>query len=237
MTEPKIMILDIEASNLSANFGHMISFGYKWLGAKEVYVKAINDFKGFKKNHVDDEGLVRWAAGEMTKADIWVTWYGKGFDIPYIQTRCLKHKIGILPETPHVDGWAVAKYKMRMTSNRLESVATFLGVSSKTHLDGNIWDRAAAGYEKDIKYIVKHNKEDVLSLERVYKIILPLISTHPNVNMLTGRAMACPNCGSKQVQSRGWRVSRARKARRLQCQKCGSWSKGPSMSVAGVDIR
>jgi predicted SprT family Zn-dependent metalloprotease len=84
---------------------------------------------------------------------------------------------------------------------------------------------------------VDHNREDVLMLEKVYMHLRPLVQNHPNVNLLSGRLMACPVCGSRNLQKRGWRLSKTRRSRKYVCGDCTSWSTGPSQPVDGVEIR
>lgn len=223
----KLIAWDLECSNLNASFGYILCAGYKELGSNKTHVISITDFKeDFQRDPTNDRNVVKAIADVLSKADMWITWYGGGFDIPYLNSRLLYHKLPVLPRVPHVDGWRVARGQMKMHSNRLASVSSFLGVEEKTPLNGPIWIRASAGHKPSIKYVVQHCRQDVVVLEQVYNIIKPLAITHPNVGLMNGLTHACPKCGIEgKMQKRGSYVAKTRVCQRVHCQNCGSWSR------------
>lgn len=231
----KILLWDLECSNLSANFGHIICGGIKELGSKNpVKLYSITDSKQWKPSRPSDKNLVKDIRDHLSTGDMFVTWYGGRFDIPFLNTRLLLHGYAPLPPIPHVDGWRVAKDRLRLNSNRLASVSAFLGLQDKTPLLGPTWQYAAAGDPESIRYVKKHCARDVLVLEEAYKRILPLISNHPNLT-LTDAAIKksgreCPKCGAAKLQARGVSVTRTKTVQRYQCQECGGWSLGPPKS-------
>lgn len=229
----RIAFFDIEASNLSADFGHTLSFAGKALGDKKVFAKTILQFP--QKDIIDDRGLVIAARDWLAEADIWVSWYGSRYDVPFLNSRLIHWNEQVLPPIPHVDLWRVSRYRLHIHSNRLESAAMFLGVNSKTKLDGNVWVRASVGDPKAMRYILKHNIEDVFTLERAYRKMRSLVPVHPNVT-LTAEAdgiRRCPTCGSDQLQKRGYSIAQSRKYPRFACKGCGSWSRGKAESSGG----
>ena len=102
------------------------------------------------------------------------------FDIPFIRTRALGHglhnELKSLKEQKFIrDTWLIARLKLKMSSNRLERLQDFLGVTSrKTRLKPQVWVRARMGYKKDIEYVADHCKADVLVLEQVHKKLEPV---------------------------------------------------------------
>lgn len=228
MTTPNILGWDLESSNLNANFGYILCFGYKRFGQPKPKVVSITDFPLFKRDCTNDREVVKAAAEELSKADMWTTWYGKGFDVPLLNSRLIYHGMKPLPPVPHVDGWYIARYKMKLNSNRLATVSAFLELPEKTPLSGPIWIRAAAGHKPSIKYVVEHCAQDTVVLEEVYKRIRPLASSHPNMALLVRDPDACPVCAAHgKMQKRGFSVTPATMSQRYQCQSCGAWSRGP----------
>lgn len=150
-----------------------------------------------------------------------VTWYGSRFDLPMVNSKLILFGEPPLPHIPHIDGWKISKYKLKIHSNRLASVQEFLGLpTSKTPVKGGEWLKAMAGDRTALKYIVSHCKADVNVLEEAYLKLRPLINNHPRV----GDKGTCYNCGSKQLQSRGPYVNRSQTPKvRIQCQGCGTW--------------
>ena len=175
---------------------------------------------------------------ELSKAGALISWYGPGFDIKYINTRLIGHRLTALPPIPNIDGWRIAKEKMKLTSNRLASVSSFLGVKEKTPLNGPIWIKASAGDPSALKYIITHCKQDVIVLEEVYELIKGLASTGPNIALIKDMGVdGCPRCGETRLQSRGFRFTISQRYKRFQCQACGAWSHGKPESIKGIIAR
>lgn len=226
--KPKIIGWDLEATNLTANFGYILCFGYKVFGEGKPRIISITDFPLFKKDCTNDREVVKAAAEILSTADAWCTWYGKGFDVPLLNSRLIFHGMKPLPPVPHIDGWWIARFKMRLNSNRLATVSAFLEVSEKTPLTGPKWIRAAAGHKPSIKYVTEHCAQDVVVLEEVYTRIRPLCSGHPNMALIVRDPDACPVCAvSGKMQKRGFSVTPTTINQRYQCQSCGAWSKAP----------
>lgn len=239
MSKANIVFVDIEASNLNANFGYMLCGAWKSQQEKKVNCISIADFPLFEKDPTNDKKLVEAYANEISKADIFVGWYSTRYDIPFINSRLIFHGLKPLPPIPHVDGWRIAKYQLKLNSNRLASAASFLGAEQKTPLDGPTWIKAQAGHKSSISYVVKHCKQDIVVLEQVYEKIKMLAKNHPNVNLVSnGSTDACPICGTVgRLQKRGFTIAQTSRKQRWQCQKCGAWSHGRPEKIEGVTIR
>ena len=171
-TGEKIGILDIEASNLAASFGMVISYGLKVLGKDKVYGRALSP-KEIQK-HIFDHKLMEEFCENVKKFDRVVVHYGgdRRFDIPFLRTRCLKYDLDFpLYRTINVsDTWLMAKNKLKLHSNRLEAICDFFGVASKGHrLIPEIWMKALGGDQKSLDFIWMHNKEDLNSTEVIFE--------------------------------------------------------------------
>ena len=235
----KICFFDIETSNLNANFGYILSFGWKFQGEKEASVISIADYPLFKRDPTNDKLLVKDIAEIMMGADVLVGHYSQRFDVPFINTRLLTHGFHPLPPIPHIDTWRICKYKMKLNSNRLDTVSKFLRVEhNKSPVDGIHWVRAMAGNKKSLQYVIKHNLLDVLVLEEVYNRIRSLTTVHPNLNIVSGKYESCPVCNAEgKLQKRGFNIARTTKTQRFQCKACGSWSRGRPQRIEEIDIR
>lgn len=234
----KICFYDIECTNLSASFGFILSFGWKFQGEKDARVISIADYPLYKKDPTNDKMLVQDIAKILNQADIIVGHYSTRFDYPYIQTRLLYHNLPPLSPIPHIDTWRVARYGMKMNSNRLDALAKFLEVKdSKTAVAGNHWVKAMAGDKKALKYVIEHNKLDVLVLEQVYNKIKPIMTNHPNVNIVSEKADSCPVCGVAKLQRRGYSIARTARTPKFFCTGCKAWSKGKPERIKIIQVR
>lgn len=223
----KLIAWDIESTNLKADYGRMLCFGWKEVGGRpKARVTSIADYPKFKNDPTDDKALVKEASKILTEADAWLTWYGKRFDVPFVNSRLIQHGLPPLPPIPHIDGWMVARSKLKLHSNRLASVCAFLGLEEKTPINQHIWVRATAGHLPSIRYVIEHCRQDVAVLEQCYEPLRPLIDQHPNRSLADGWEDGCPACGSKRVTRQGTRLSKTRTYPRFQCQNCGMWLRG-----------
>lgn len=234
MNRPRILCWDIESSQLHADFGGIFCVGYKWVGEPMKTTKVIStqDINGACKcckrivNPLDDKGLLERLYPILAEADGWLTWFGEFFDEKFVNTRLIAHHLPPLPPVFHIDGWRTAKYKLRLSSNRLKSVQAFLDLpESKTALLPKAWIGALNGDTDSMGYLIDHCRRDVVVLEQAYARLKPLITKHPNFNLFNGTVRElCPNCGAK-VQYRGTHYTPTRTYQRFQCRNCGKWGR------------
>ena len=174
LTNPIIGSLDIETSNLKANYAIILSYAIKIHGSKKLIGRALTP----EEMHSDvyDRDLIRECIDAMSKLDVCVTFYGSRFDIPTIRTRALFYKI---PFPKHgtiksCDVWRIARGKLNLHSNRLENICSFYGIPAKQHkMSPQVWTKSLSGDQKALDYVWAHNKEDVYSLEKVYNLLIP----------------------------------------------------------------
>ncbi len=163
--------LDIEASNLTANFGVMLSWALKLRGGEIISSVAAPD--ELRSMDVDKElcqRLIDAVAGY--NIDVLVThWGGLGrYDIPFIISRCEFHGLNWPGHSKlrHIDTHRLAKRVLRLSSYRLETIGRFFGCTLKTHIDGIFWIRALQGNAEAMDYILDHNIRDVKLLEVIH---------------------------------------------------------------------
>jgi len=236
----KIMCWDLETSNLNSNFGYILCGGWKVYGKPKIEIASLADFRGYEERPTNDKALVAHLSSVLSTADLWVTWYGSRFDVPFLNSRLIHYRYKPLPPIPHVDGWRIAREKLKLHSNRLASVSAFLGLDEKTMIKGQHWVDASAGRMSSLRYVMNHCRQDVKVLEQAYERIRPLSSTHPNVHLTAADPTrpGCPICGTAgKLRKEGMSIRRTHRVQRYQCQKCGGWSIGKAEMVKGVIIR
>lgn len=222
MRPARVLLFDIETTNLAADFAVLLCVGYKWLGEKKVYCPAIDFSTG---NHIRAEkALLKAFMPVLEEADVLVTYNGKRFDVPFLQAKALEHGYNALPNTSHVDLYWTVKHAMRISRKSLQNAGYFLGLSNeKTPVEGKIWVKAMLGDAGALRYIVKHCKADVRVLEELYYRLRSLVRGHPRVN-----GNACKACGSSNIHGRGRYVTKLKGAQwRTICQDCGTWEARP----------
>ena len=185
--QERIGALDIEADNLDADFGILLSWAIKTVGEDETwydYVIAKDLDSG-----VYDGRIVAELVSTMWKYDRLVTHYGNArrFDMPFIRARYLWLKARGLYDGPDFpergmiwqsDTYTMARGLLKLSSNRQGNVADVIQAEDiKTSINKDYWRAikhgSKASRRKAIEYIVDHNIKDCIQLEKNYLLLRP----------------------------------------------------------------
>jgi hypothetical protein len=151
------------------------------------------------------------------------------FDYKWVYGRFAVH--GIPPPSPCqlIDTLLIARSKFKFNSHKLKDLGKYFNLGDKIDTGGiDLWYRCIElDDSKAWSLMCKYNKQDVVLLEKVYNHMLPFITNHPNIGLMNDTLVACPNCGSKKVQKRGFNLTRSSRSQRWQCRDCGSWHQSP----------
>lgn len=245
-TKPRILSLDIECTPIKGwvwgpyeqnlirtiQDWYMLSFAYKWVDEKTTHVKALPDYKGYKKGSCNDRALVTDLAELFNQADIIIAHNGDAFDIKKSNARFLAHGIPVPSHYRTIDTLKVARKHFKMTYNKLDTLGEYLGVGKKLpHAGFDLWEGCMNGDPNSWKTMKAYNKQDVVLLEEVYLKLRPWIDNHPNLLTFSEEeTVGCTNCASTDLVSHGFRFAQGTKYRRLQCGECGAWVK---QSISG----
>lgn len=156
--------LNIDASQIKKERA-IICLSYKWLGENEVY----NLYWDLNQN---DKFLIDQFIDVLNEADLIVAHNGENFDIKWLKTRALIHKLHykMLPNYKQFDTLKVAKSKLYLNSNRLDYIAKILGFSGKIRTRYNLWDEVCCDNNREsLNEMIEYCDEDVIQLEHVYK--------------------------------------------------------------------
>lgn len=244
MTDPRILIFDIESSPLTIRawdtydtsslkvleYSHLMSFAWKWLGEDEVHCMIQPDFaRAYKRNRRDDRQLVEAAWKLLDEADVVVAHYGNKFDVPKMRAWFLKHGLFDPSFYAQVDTKVIASRNFKLADNRLNTIADFLGIGSKLpHTGYDLWENCMQGDMDAWKVMHDYNVHDVELLEQVYLKLLPYArnSQVPNLATISGRNDACPKCGKEAgFVSRGYKHTAVSSFQQWQCKACHGYSR------------
>jgi uncharacterized protein YprB with RNaseH-like and TPR domain len=170
-------VWDIETSGLNANFGHMLAGSVMplWGRRKDVKIVRIDDYPRYKKSLWDDTLVVAALVAELNKYDVLIGHNSVNFDAKFLNSRALDNRTGwIRQEIKHVDSRRTCKKFLRFGYRSLENLSIFLDTKDrKTPLVAKLWKKAICGDKECLDQIVKHNVQDVITLQEIVKIILP----------------------------------------------------------------
>ena len=208
----------------------IISVAWKWLGESKVHVIALPMFGEYKKNRHSNKELITAFHKIISQADIVIGHNVCAFDDRMVNTDIIFH--GLTPPPPHkcIDTLKIAKKHFRFNSNKLNDLGAFLKCGKKLDTGGfKLWTGCIVdGDPKAWKRMMAYNKKDVILLEKVYTILRPWMTNHPDLNDADCNP-GCPSCRSHRMERRGWRIDTSGRKRRYQCQDCGKWSVGKVM--------
>jgi hypothetical protein len=253
MSEPKILIVDIETKplvsytwgtreqNISLNQikedWSIIAWSAKWYKAKDgtvygptdkIYYQDARDSKDLE----NDKALITPLYKLLDEADIVVGQNSRSFDVKKLNARFLINRVNKgHPPSPFAqhDTKEIAFRHFGFTSAKLEYLSAKLCKKHqklvKRKFEGQeLWNECLKGNVKAWNEMRDYNKADVLATEELYTLFMPWGVT-TNFNMYRGEDERC-NCGSKNVQSKGFRTTQAGRYRRYRCHDCGASFRG-----------
>lgn len=206
----------------------IICAAWSWEGEDTIKAKTwkrttdrkISPVMGF-----DDRDVIEVLHREISKADALCAQNGDNFDLKKFNARCIQLGFDPVPPIQTIDTLKVARRHFKFTSNKLDFIGQYLNVGEKAPTSKGLWNRVIRGDKKALAEMVEYNKQDVSLLKKVYHKLKPWMQNHPNHNLWQAEE-CCPNCGSNNLKSEGYRTTRTARYRRLSCNDCGAWSKG-----------
>lgn len=176
---------DIEASNLDADFGIMLSWAIMDNASGKIYSDTLRP-EDIRKARAGDEDrrLLTTFIAAAAKFDRLVGFYSSCFDSPFLRTRALSMGLDYFPDrsVKHTDLYFQMRGKLKMSSKRLENMCrVILGKTDKTRIENRFWRGGARGDRKSLAYILDHNIKDVKDLRKLYQRVLPYMKLNAGV--------------------------------------------------------
>jgi uncharacterized protein YprB with RNaseH-like and TPR domain len=169
--QTRVAVLDIESTGLFGDFDLPLCVVIKTYGKNERHVLSIDMNR---RSLLDAEKkLLKEVQEVLDGYEGLITYYGTGFDVPFLRTRMLANGMEPLKKMMHLDGYYTVRGKLRLSRNRLQAVIELLrfvdkDIPEKGRVDPEYWVRAAFGRdEMALGYIIDHCIEDVDCLEAV----------------------------------------------------------------------
>lgn len=217
----------------------MISWAAKWHDDERVIFRS--------EFHHGKDSMLSKLYELVNDADIIVHFNGDTFDIPHIRREF--KQAGYPPVSPFqtVDLYKVAKKSMYFPSYKLDWISHELGVGSKlSHSGFRLWrecieespEDAPNRQRKAWALMGRYNRQDVVLTEKLYDELLPYIPNHPHVGLWADDPTEdhCSNCGSDDLERRGFAYTKLGRYPRFVCKSCGKWGRGKKADAL-VDVR
>jgi len=163
----------LETSSLEADAGIIVGAGLMSEEGKGEYLQA--------KKTSEEKALLTKLVKRLESFDVMVTWSGRGFDIPFLTSRLLKHKMDPRPvlRKLHLDLNDVVKSRLRLTFTYLDHVCEFFEIKRDRGPMGlevpQLFVRALEGDQEALESIRNHCLDDLRVTREVFLILRPLL--------------------------------------------------------------
>jgi hypothetical protein len=237
---PRVLIYDIETAPILAHVWglwennvalsqivsdwHVLSWSAKWLDDppnKVMYMDQRNS-----KRVEDDKDILKGIWDLLNQADIVITQNGKSFDQKKLNARFIMSGFQPPSSYKHIDTKQIASKHFGFSSNKLEYMTDKLCVKYKKSkhkkFPGHeMWVECLAGNIEAWKEMEQYNKYDVLSLEELYRKLIPWENTI-NFNAYHDELDNVCKCGSTTFVKNGFYYTSAGKYQKHRCKQCGA---------------
>lgn len=226
------LFFDLEVSPNIGFFwqsGHQINVGYESIIKERAIICACYKWEGQKTIYhltwdakQNDKKLVQQLLKVMATADEVVGHNGDNFDIKWLRTRALFHRVPMEHNVVSIDTLKQARGGFRFNSNRLDYLGQFLFNKGKISTSYSLWkDIVLNKCTKSMREMVKYCKRDVQLLEDIHTALKPYTKSK---TALSDDRKCCPECGSDHHQVKMHRIlASGSKAVQLQCMSCGKY--------------
>lgn len=166
-----LAFVDIESSGLTADYNNLLVVSIKPFGEKP-YSFHISQAG-------NDQKVAREAKEALEQYELWCTFYGKGFDISFLNTRLLKWRQMPIEKRPHLDLFFTLKYNTRMSRKSLAHFGRWLKCEEdKMDMSPQDWiDAASDPKGPAMKKMIRRCESDCILTENIYKETRHLVRT------------------------------------------------------------
>src|SRR5436309_14238438 len=169
----KIVILDIETTSLEGDAGVLVGVGLMSDAGRGEYLEA--------RRTNEEKALLSKLSKRLESFDVLVTWNGRSFDIPFLTTRLMLHRLdprSILRQS-HIHLADVVKSRLRLTFTYLDHVCDFCQIDRKNCPMGldvpHLYVLAVEGDRKALLSIREHCLGDLRATRQVFLKLKPLL--------------------------------------------------------------
>lgn len=207
----------------------MICWSAKWYGEPAVYFKS--------EFHDGRHATLTTLHKLLDDADVLIHYNGKKFDEPRVNNEF--YRDGMAPPSPsqRIDLWRTISKRFDFPSSKLTWALREAELPDKVETGGfQLWRRCLDGDADAWDTMREYNMNDVEVMEPLYDKLRPWIEDHPNFATYNELPDCCPNCGSLDLQRRGFARTGQSTYQRFRCNHCGTWSRRVRR-VSGATLR
>lgn len=157
-----LCFLDIEATGLRGDYNSVLVVSIRPFGSKPTTF--------FISRPGNDQRVVNEAKRLLESFDCWVTYYGKGFDIPMLNTRLLRWGQDPIQKRHHIDLYYSLKANLLTARRSQGHLLSWLNTpESKMTVSAEAWNEVLMDPKAAIATMVKRCESDTAGLQALYK--------------------------------------------------------------------
>jgi uncharacterized protein YprB with RNaseH-like and TPR domain len=151
---------------MKADIGQITSIGI--IKDSKIEVK-------FVETPEKEKEALEWLKNELGGCDLLVTWFGSGFDLPYILSRAIINDVDLheILKIPSLDLCKFCQQNLSLTRYSLVEVAKSFGIQKNVEIDGKdvlkLYLKAVRGDKKAKETIVNHCRDDLIVLKEIFQ--------------------------------------------------------------------
>jgi uncharacterized protein YprB with RNaseH-like and TPR domain len=194
----------------------IICISYKWESDETIHTLT------WDKNQCDKKMLIKFIE-VANQSDELIAHNGDRFDIKWIRTRCIYHRIPMFPNYKTLDTLKKAKSGFNFNSNKLDYIAQYLGVGAKVKHSGfDMWKGVMNNDKTALSEMVHYCEGDIIVLEDVFLTMQSYIKQNTHAGVLNNNLKySCPCCSSEQITLLKNNVTAMGTIKRLiECNDC-----------------
>lgn len=191
----RIGFLDIESGgSLDADWGFLLTYCIKKLDGPiiEGQIRPSEVRKAVSTGGTKDKRLLEKFCKDVWQFDTLVVYYGRDkggryqrHDIPFLRTRAAKWNVKGFPmwkQMKVIDLYDIVSAKFKLSRKSMQNACRLFGIESKASpFNMEVWQDALAGHQEALNYILEHNREDVISTEKLFKVLMPYKGTRGKI--------------------------------------------------------
>jgi hypothetical protein len=179
-------------------------------------------------DYTKDEIIIMGIWELLNEADVIITQNGIKFDIPKLNGKFLKYKLGPPSPYKHIDTMKI-KRKLGLTSKKLAYSTEYFNDRYKklkhAKFSGfSLWSECLKGNQEAWAEMKEYNIHDVLALEELYLEHLIAFDNTINYGVYTNEKNCCPNCGSTELIEGSFHYTKTGAFQNYKCNVCKTWS-------------
>lgn len=157
-----LAFVDIESTGLRGDYNSVLVVSIKPYKSKPYSIHI--------QQPGNDQRVVREAKAALEGYDCWVSYYGKGFDLPMLNTRLLKWKSAPIDRRHHIDMYYTLKYNLLTARRSQGHLLSWLDTpEQKMTVGADKWNEIIRDTKTVMPEMIKRCESDAKGLQNLYE--------------------------------------------------------------------